>query len=131
MGQKIPVIESVIKSAAYDAGTGILTIEIQNIGTNSFAAEDVVVEKLSLSTPDGNNSYKPEDDPQGISVAAESFTITITLSDADKNKIAELLEEASSTNLTLSAKKEWIDNGDLTADKQDNISVTVRETLIK
>lgn len=57
---------SVIKSAAYVAGTGILTIEIQNIGAKSFAAGDVDVEKLSLSTPDGNNSYKPEDDPQKI-----------------------------------------------------------------
>lgn len=125
MGKKL----SVIKSAAYVAGTGILTIEIQNIGANSFAAEDVDVEKLSLSTPDGNNSYKPEDNPQGISVAAESFTITITLSETDKNEIAELLEKASSTNLTLSAEKDWIDNDDLTAGKQENISVTVSNNV--
>lgn len=119
----------IIQSASYDAASGVLTIETQNIGSNSFAVGDIDAEKLSLFTA-SNNSYELKN-PKTIAIAPGSFTITITLSDTNKSSIAALL--ANNTNpLKLSAAKEWIENENLiaVAQKNDNaISVVVSNVI--
>ncbi|NGZ05237.1 MAG: DUF4347 domain-containing protein, partial [Magnetococcales bacterium] len=97
-----------ITSATYDAATGLLTVTGTNLTATTGSANDIVVNKLSISGQ-GGNSYTLTSGNVEIS-SATSFVVT--LNSADKTALLAVLNKNGTssmggTSYNLAAADDW------------------------